>query len=83
MPKRNELADAPCERCPTRTPFRPEPETIQRAISELYFNPPLDDGIREIVIVLVKNGVETFESCEGGPGHAFPEATVRFEAATR
>lgn len=23
-------------------------------------------------------GVETFESCEGGRGHAFPEPTVRF-----
>src|SRR5664279_1723174 len=22
-------------------------------------------------------GVETIESCEGGPGHAFPEPTVR------
>lgn len=23
-------------------------------------------------------GVETFESCEGGSGHAYPEPTVRF-----
>lgn len=23
-------------------------------------------------------GVETFESCQGGPGHAFLEPTVRF-----
>ena len=23
-------------------------------------------------------GIETFESCEGGPGHAFHEPTVRF-----
>ena len=38
----------------------------------------LDDGIRGIVHVLVKNGVETFESCEGGEGHAFYEPTVRF-----
>lgn len=29
--------------------------------------------------MLVANGIETFESCEGGPGHSFPEATVRFE----
>ena len=39
----------------------------------------LDEGIREAVAVLVANGVETFESCEGGPGHAFPEPTIRFE----
>jgi hypothetical protein len=68
-----------CEHCPGRTPFRPDPETIQRAQNEHYFQPPLDEGIREIVLTLVANGVETFESCEGGTGHSFPEATVRFE----
>ena len=26
--------------------------------------------------------METFESCEGGLGHAYPEPTVRFEGAT-
>jgi hypothetical protein len=26
-------------------------------------------------------GVETFESCEGGDGHAYPEPTVRFHGA--
>jgi len=67
-----------CEQSTGRTPLRPDPASIQRA-RELYFDPPLDEGIREIVIRLVANGVETFESCEGGPGHAFPEPTVRFE----
>ena len=38
----------------------------------------LDPGIRETVALLDGAGVETFESCEGGDGHAFPEATVRF-----
>lgn len=28
--------------------------------------------------ILDANGVETFESCEGGEGHHFPEPTVRF-----
>ena len=69
---------ARCDHCPGRTPFRPDPENLQRA-RESYFEPPLDDGIREIVITLVANGVETFESCEGGTGHAFHEPTVRFE----
>jgi hypothetical protein len=38
----------------------------------------LDQGIRPIVEILIANGVETFESCEGGNGHAFYEPTVRF-----
>lgn len=42
------------------------------------FEPPLDPGIAEAVIALRAGGVETFESCEGGPGHAYPEPTVRF-----
>lgn len=70
----------PCEDCPTRTPFRPDPEKLRRA-KESIFEPPLDEGIREIVITLLANGVETFESCEGGDGHAFPWPTVRFEGA--
>jgi hypothetical protein len=38
----------------------------------------LDPGIAAAVTALRAAGVETFESCEGGPGHAFPEPTVRF-----
>jgi len=45
-------------------------------------NPPvpgrLDLGIRKAVLQLQSCGIETFESCEGGPGHAYPEPTVRF-----
>jgi hypothetical protein len=67
-----------CEHCPGRTLFRPDPENLARA-RELHFEPPLDEGIREIVTMLIANGVETFESCEGGEGHSFPEATVLFE----
>lgn len=39
---------------------------------------PLDPGIREYVETLHGAGIETFESCEGGAGHCFPEPTVRF-----
>jgi hypothetical protein len=39
---------------------------------------PIDKGIAREVRVLWENGVETFESCEGGKGHPFPEPTVRF-----
>jgi len=41
----------------------------------------LDHGIRHVVEILVSNGVETFESCEGGEGHAFYEPTVRFHGS--
>ena len=40
--------------------------------------PDLDPGIREAVRLLMSAGVETFESCEGGEGHAYPRPTVRF-----
>jgi len=42
------------------------------------FDPPLDSGIESIVRHLASMGIETFESCEGGEGHAFPVPTVRF-----
>ena len=45
---------------------------------DLEFGTPLDPGIDRAVRVLREAGVETFESCEGGPGHAYPEPTVRF-----
>jgi hypothetical protein len=38
----------------------------------------LDAGIRRAVLILRSAGVETFESCEGGPGHAFPDPTIKF-----
>jgi hypothetical protein len=38
----------------------------------------LDPGIRSIVMRLREYGVETFESCQGGAGHAMLEPTVRF-----
>ena len=37
-----------------------------------------DQGIARYVEILRDNGVETFESCEGGPGHALPEPTIAF-----
>jgi hypothetical protein len=42
------------------------------------FHPPLDPGIECQVVALRAAGIETFESCEGGHGHAYPEPTVRF-----
>lgn len=74
----NERPPVVCDRCRSKTPLRPDPQTIQRA-QDMQFEPPLDDGIRDIVVALVEAGVETFESCEGGRGHSFPEPTIRFE----
>lgn len=42
------------------------------------FDPPLDAGIEAFVLALSAANVETFESCEGGAGHAYAEPTVRF-----
>ena len=38
----------------------------------------LDAGIRRAVLILRQGGIETFESCQGGNGHAYREPTVRF-----
>ncbi len=48
------------------------------AASVERFDPPLDSGIAPFVSVLRTAAIETFESCEGGAGHAYPEPTVRF-----
>lgn len=42
------------------------------------YSSPLDPGIARAVEVLVAGGIRTFESCQGGEGHAYPEPTVRF-----
>jgi len=36
----------------------------------------LDPGIAEYVAILCAAGVETYESCQGGDGHALPHPTV-------
>ena len=38
----------------------------------------LDPGIAQFVKTLQEHGIETYESCEGGKGHSFPEPTIRF-----
>ena len=42
------------------------------------FDPPLDEAIAPFVEALNAYGVETFESCQGGEGHAYAEPTIRF-----
>lgn len=58
------------------------PADLRQPASERLPSAPvpgkLDPGIKRAVDVLRGGGIETFESCEGGEGHAFPEPTVRF-----
>ena len=42
------------------------------------YDPPLDPGIAAMVEILRQHGVETYESCEGGEGHSYPEPAVKF-----
>ena len=37
----------------------------------------MDAGIAQYVHILREQNVETYESCEGGEGHVFPEPTIR------
>lgn len=41
----------------------------------------LDPLIEPAVRILMAHGFKTFESCQGGQGHAFCEPTVRFEGS--
>lgn len=45
---------------------------------EKEFDPPLDKGIEKAVRILYEAGIQTYESCEGGPGHTYPEPAIRF-----
>src|SRR5664279_3481759 len=60
---------------PPEVPPSPEPPPASRVSGQI------DPGIRQAVKWLQKNGIETCESCEGGPGHAYPEPTVAFYGA--
>lgn len=51
---------------------------MSRAVRQYPTPEGLDVGIAAMVDVLMEYGVETYESCEGGKGHSYPEPTVRF-----
>lgn len=55
----------------------------KKAESENIINLPkgLDEKIKPAVEILNRHGFKTFESCQGGEGHAFFEPTVRFEGS--
>jgi len=59
----------------------PRPTEPQRFTPPIYTEADfgfVDAGIQREVTILAQHGIETFESCEGGPGHTFPEPTIRF-----
>lgn len=43
---------------------------------------PLDPGIAREVQILREAGVETFESCQGGAGHASPEPMIKLHGTS-
>ncbi len=53
-------------------PFR-APERMARESIE-----DIDPGIREAVAILNWHGIQTCQSCHGGPDHSYPEPTVDF-----
>ncbi|MCK5608363.1 hypothetical protein KAR91_41155 [Candidatus Pacearchaeota archaeon] len=59
-------------------PTNSEVYPLLKDFSMNNFDPPLDADIENAVNILFNAGVETFESCEGGIGHAYPEPTIRF-----
>ncbi len=48
------------------------------AVPRDEYDPPLDPGIAKYVKALRAEGIETYESCQGGEGHSYPEPAVRF-----
>lgn len=52
---------------------------------EIKRDPPddqIDPGIRYMVRVFQAARIETFQSCQGGEGHSFPEPTIQFEGSS-
>lgn len=56
---------------PTVAPL-PTPKSKRRVAGEI------DSGIEGAVRIFQEHNLQTFESCEGGPGHAYPEPTIAF-----
>lgn len=67
-----------CRMKGSRSPDLRASDKVRRFISDLPHDHIIDPGIARAVSALQAAGVETFESCQGGAGHAFLEPTVRF-----
>jgi hypothetical protein len=73
---------ARCEHCPGRTPFRPDPENLARA-KELQFEPALDEGIREIVIMLIAKAWKPLNHARADQAILFRSQQSALRAGTR
>jgi hypothetical protein len=62
----------------SKSPDLSASDNLMRSINNLPHDHIIDPGIARAVTALQAAGVETFESCQGGAGHAFNEPTVRF-----
>jgi hypothetical protein len=51
-------------------------ETVEKVVVQGFEG--LEEGVRDIVEILMKNGVKTFSSCEGGRRHPYRWPTVQF-----
>jgi hypothetical protein len=76
--------DAEVEILQFGAPLHQTTRSITRVIDDREPSPSprkggvIDAGIRQAVKRLQESGIHTFESCEGGPGHSYPEPTVAF-----
>ncbi len=57
-------------------------ETSSKVAWDIGGDIPLDRWISYAVSVLMSFNIETFESCQGGSGHCYPEPTVRFRGGS-
>ena len=83
-PSTRRTGDAEVEILQTGPPVHRTARSIM-PIAEAKEPPPspknpgvIDAGIRQAVKRMQEAGIETFESCEGGAGHSYPEPTVAF-----
>jgi hypothetical protein len=67
-----------CRMNGSKSPAAIASDRVIRSKSDLPHDHIIDAGIARQVAALQAEGVETFESCQGGPGHSFHEPTVRF-----
>lgn len=67
-----------CRMNGSKSPDASASDNVMRSKSSLPHDHIIDAGIARAVAALQAADVETFESCQGGAGHAFPEPTIRF-----
>jgi hypothetical protein len=75
------LSASACWMNGSKSPDAIASDNVMRSTADLPHDHIIDVGIARAVEALQDAGVETFESCQGGPGHAFPEPTVRFHGS--